>query len=246
MILCSGLALALHLATAVADGPAEPQQQAVPSPERPGVEEIPEDLVLPKRLNEVEVTYPPGLLDREEPPGGTLIVDFVVDVHGATRNLELRGSLDPAIDEAVREAVAGLRYEPATYRGRAVEVAMSIEVHIEPPQVEQAQDWPAVEEEAVEKEDDDRDLPVRIRGMVLAGNTLFAAGPPDVVPADDPMAAFEGRRGGVLLAVSPADGKTLSERKLDSPPEFDGLIAAAGRLYVSLTNGEVLCLGESL
>jgi hypothetical protein len=162
VILSAGLALALCLATVVAEGPADAQQQAVPSPERSGVAEIPEDLVLPRRLNQVEVRYPPELLDRDVPPSGTLIVDFVVDVHGATKDLELRGSLDPAIDEAVRQAIASLRYEPATYQGQAVEVAMSIEVRIEPPQVE-----PALAEEEVEEADDDQDLPVRIRGRIL-------------------------------------------------------------------------------
>ncbi len=86
-------------------------------------------------------------------------------------------------------------------------------------------------------------LAVRIRGMVLADEHLFVAGPPDVVDADDPMAAFEGRKGGVLATVSAGDGKELARRKLDSPPVFDGLIAAGGRLFVSLENGTVECMG---
>jgi len=85
-------------------------------------------------------------------------------------------------------------------------------------------------------------VPIRVRGMVLAGNHLFVAGSPDIVDPSDPMAAFEGRRGAVLRTVSAADGKKLAEQKLASPPVFDGLIAAAGRLYLTLTNGEVLCL----
>jgi hypothetical protein len=87
-------------------------------------------------------------------------------------------------------------------------------------------------------------VPVRIRAMVLAGKRLFVAGPPDVVDPDDPMAAFEGRKGAVLHARSAADGKVLAERKLDAPPVFDGLIAAAGRLFMCTTNGRVVCLGE--
>ncbi|MHC4504913.1 MAG: hypothetical protein ACYTFI_16540, partial [Planctomycetota bacterium] len=88
-------------------------------------------------------------------------------------------------------------------------------------------------------------VPVRIRGMVLAGGRLFVAGPPDVVDADDPMAAFEGRKGAVLCAHSAADGKKLAERKLDAPPVFDGLIAAAGRLFMCTTDGHVLCFGKA-
>ena len=88
-------------------------------------------------------------------------------------------------------------------------------------------------------------LSVRIRAMVLAGNTLFIAGPPDVVDAGDPMAAFEGRRGGLLWAMSEKDGKIISKCKLDAPPVFDGMIAAGGKLFISTTNGNVICfIGE--
>jgi len=86
-------------------------------------------------------------------------------------------------------------------------------------------------------------VPVRIRGMVLAGKHLFVAGEPDVVDPDDPMAAFEGRRGAVLRAQAAADGETLTELKLDAPPVFDGLIAAAGRLFMCTTDGQVICVG---
>ena len=85
-------------------------------------------------------------------------------------------------------------------------------------------------------------VPVRIRGMVLAGRHLFVAGAPDVVDAQDPMAAFEGRKGAVLRAYSASDGKMLTELKLAAPPVFDGMIATAGRLYVVMRNGTVICL----
>ena len=79
--------------------------------------------------------------------------------------------------------------------------------------------------------------------MVAADKTLFIAGPPDVVDKEDPMAAFEGRKGALLWAVSTADGKKLSETTLNSPPVFDGMAAANRRLYMSTRAGEVLCLG---
>jgi len=87
-------------------------------------------------------------------------------------------------------------------------------------------------------------VPIRIRGMVLAGKSLFVAGPPDTVAPDDPMAAFEGRKGAIVRAYSAADGKTRAEHKLDAPPVFDGLIAASGRLFMSTTDGHVVCLGQ--
>ncbi|MBL7224167.1 MAG: PQQ-binding-like beta-propeller repeat protein, partial [Candidatus Brocadiae bacterium] len=85
-------------------------------------------------------------------------------------------------------------------------------------------------------------LPVRIRAMVKTADVLFVAGPPDEYDPKDPHAAFEGRRGAVLVAVSPADGKKLGELKLDVPPEFDGMIAAQGRLFLSLRDGSIACL----
>jgi len=71
------------------------------------------------------------------------------------------------------------------------------------------------------------------------------AGPPDVVPDADPLAAFEGRRGALLWAFSGQDGEKLAEvAKLDALPVYDGLIATAGRLYVSLKHGRVMCFGR--
>ena len=84
-------------------------------------------------------------------------------------------------------------------------------------------------------------VPVRARAMLLAGKTLFFAGPPDVVDPKDPLGAFEGRLGGKLWAVSTADGTKLAAYSLDAPPVFDGLIAAHGRLYIVLRDGTVRC-----
>jgi hypothetical protein len=95
--------------------------------------------------------------------------------------------------------------------------------------------------------DADRDnwsarIPLRVRAMVVATDKLFVAGPPDVIPGDDPLAAFEGRLGASLWAFSGADGKQLARvAKLDAPPVYDGMIAAAERLYLSLEDGRVVC-----
>ena len=102
------------------------------------------------------------------------------------------------------------------------------------------------------------DLPLFARAMVLAGKTLFIAGPPDTVDEDqalrtiaDPktqaaleaqVAAFAGKKGASLWAVSTADGSKLAELALDSTPVFDGLVAANGRLYMTTVDGKVICL----
>lgn len=100
---------------------------------------------------------------------------------------------------------------------------------------------------------------VLVRAMVLAGRTLFAAGPPDVLDErrawrlpNDPEVqaqlarqddALEGKLGGRLWAVSAAEGKALARYHLAAPPVFDGMAAAGGRLFLATTNGQVLCLG---
>jgi len=52
-------------------------------------------------------------------------------------------------------------------------------------------------------------------------------------------------RGACRYGLLPCNGKTLAEHKLDAPPAFDALIAATGRLFLSTTDGRVLCLGKA-
>jgi outer membrane protein assembly factor BamB len=87
-------------------------------------------------------------------------------------------------------------------------------------------------------------VPVRIRAMLLAGDRLITAGPPDVVDPQDPLGAFEGRKGGVLHVVTAATGERLAEQPLPSPPVFNGLAAAHGRLFLSAENGELAGYGK--
>ena len=56
---------------------------------------------------------------------------------------------------------------------------------------------------------------------------------------------WRGMMGALLCAMSTNDGGMLSQVKLDSPPVWDGLIAANGQLYMSTATGEVLCLGQA-
>jgi len=83
-------------------------------------------------------------------------------------------------------------------------------------------------------------VPVRVRAMVRTGNSLFVAGPPDVLKKGDELAAFRGRAGGRLLTVDPDNGRIVNELELKSPPVFDGLIAARGRLYMCTRSGGVV------
>jgi hypothetical protein len=102
------------------------------------------------------------------------------------------------------------------------------------------------------------DTPIQATALVLAGDTLFVAGPPDVEDEVEAVtrlndgriqeqmreqsAAFKGQRGALLAAVSRLDGSRLAAYRLESMPRFDGLIAAGGRLYLITTDGRVQCI----
>lgn len=85
---------------------------------------------------------------------------------------------------------------------------------------------------------------VRIRTMVVAGELLFTAGPPDVVDPKDPLGAFEARKGGWLNVFDTATGKKLAEYKLASPPVFSGAAAANSRLFITSENGSLSAFGD--
>jgi len=92
------------------------------------------------------------------------------------------------------------------------------------------------------------------RAMVLAGDKLVVAGPPDLGKKAtgilafeneaEALAGFEGQKGVYLRVVGAADGKKLSETKLPAMPVFDGAAAAGGKLYISLKDGTVVCYGK--
>ena len=47
----------------------------------------------------------------------------------------------------------------------------------------------------------------------------------------------------MLAVTDKADGKVISEYELDSAPVFDGMIAADKKLFISMTDGSIVCLG---
>jgi outer membrane protein assembly factor BamB len=104
------------------------------------------------------------------------------------------------------------------------------------------------------------DVPVLARGMVLAEDVVFVAGPPDVMDEeetfsrimardnsvkeviDKQQAALAGTQGAVLLAVSAKTGETLAKYNLGYLPTWDGLAAANGKLFLSTEKGTITCL----
>jgi len=84
-------------------------------------------------------------------------------------------------------------------------------------------------------------LPIVVRAMIAAGNTILAAGPSETAwraPKDT-----SGEEGATLMAIATADGAELSRVQMPAAPVLDGIAAAGGRVFVSLENGQLLCLG---
>ena len=70
-------------------------------------------------------------------------------------------------------------------------------------------------------------VPVHVRAMILAGDVIFAAG-----SGSTPL----------LLAISTSDGSELARYPIPAAPLFNGMAAAGGELFVTLENGQVLCM----
>ena len=85
-----------------------------------------------------------------------------------------------------------------------------------------------------------REIPVVVRAMVLAGETLFVAGP--TMPGTTEPDFDDALSPSLLTAVSASSGRDVSTCKLAAQPVFDGMAAAGGRLYVALGNGTIICL----
>jgi hypothetical protein len=101
------------------------------------------------------------------------------------------------------------------------------------------------------------DLPVLGRALVVAGELILVAGPPDILDEEraaetfgtpetdrrlrEQLEAWEGMRGGILMAFSKDGGAARSEVGLDSSPVFDGMAAADGRVFLAMEDGTIVC-----
>lgn len=91
------------------------------------------------------------------------------------------------------------------------------------------------------------DLPINGRAMAKAGDVIFLAGEP--MKFGEPtwqnyVAAYNGKLGGRLMAISAESGKTLAEYQLPAAVVWDSIAVAKGRLYLCLTDGTVQCMGR--
>lgn len=83
--------------------------------------------------------------------------------------------------------------------------------------------------------------------MAKAGDVIFVAGEP--MKFENPTwqnytAAYRGKLGGKLVAVSAATGKQIAECKLDAAPVWDSIAVAQNQLFLSLADGTIPCMRE--
>ena len=82
----------------------------------------------------------------------------------------------------------------------------------------------------------DEDIKQQMVGVVLAGGTAYFVGVPTSLDPNDKSE---------LWVISVSDGKKLQTLPLDAHPVYDGLSAAAGRLYLTTEDGRLICFGLS-
>jgi hypothetical protein len=108
-----------------------------------------------------------------------------------------------------------------------------------------------------------RYVPIITRAMAKAGNSLIVSGAEDLVDEEyaferlaakdksilqqlqEQDDALEGKRGAKLWAVAVDNGNQSTGMDLASPPVWDGMAVAQGRLYVSCLDGVVRCFGKA-
>lgn len=106
------------------------------------------------------------------------------------------------------------------------------------------------------------DVPIYVRGMVLAGPNLFIVGPPDIIDEEETFqkltekdeqvqkllaeqdAALNGRDGGLLLSVNIDTGQVEHRLAMEELPTWDGMAGANGKLFLTTLDGSVICFGN--
>jgi outer membrane protein assembly factor BamB len=90
------------------------------------------------------------------------------------------------------------------------------------------------------------DPAIYANAMVLAGDSLFAAGPPAIrnEATAQALGRWRGKAGGLVKCLARSDGRMTGTCKLSAPPVFDGMAAAYGKLYICLADGSVVCLSK--
>ncbi len=106
-----------------------------------------------------------------------------------------------------------------------------------------------------------QDIPIYVRSMMLSGENLFIAGPPDIIDEEETFqkltesdpevqellaaqdAVLNGDDG-LLLSVNTATGEIENKIELGTLPTWDGMAGANGQLFLSTLDGKIICFGK--
>ncbi|MEM9454349.1 MAG: TonB family protein [Myxococcota bacterium] len=152
-------------------------------------EAVPQGLTPPVLTNTASLDYPPALLELDDPPQGDVVIELTIGTDGVPKDLSVVQAVHPKLDALALEAVAKLRYTPATLDGQPVEVVQRLTIPIAPPPPpepepepepepalddettdldEEADQAPADEADQAPADEDPEDQgPVRIEGVLL-------------------------------------------------------------------------------
>ena len=133
--------------------------------------DLPEDLIQAKLLNAVVFDYPQDLITMKPSPAGQVIINYVVGIDGIPTELKVTRGVHPRLDDAVMAAISALRYEPARYRGEAVEIVLSIGLDVQAPVV-----TAPVVTAPVAKPEPESPRTEEATGLVRLSGTLLEAG----------------------------------------------------------------------
>src|SRR5690606_39867451 len=103
----------------------------------PAAPELSADEVEPPVLVQgVSIDYPEAAKELQPPPAGRVVVEVTIGVDGLPKDPVVVTGVHPLLDHAAADAVLGLRYTPAQWQGRAIEVVIPIPIDFVPPQPE--------------------------------------------------------------------------------------------------------------
>ncbi|MFO8014820.1 MAG: PQQ-binding-like beta-propeller repeat protein [Phycisphaerae bacterium] len=154
------------------------------------------------------------------------------------------------------ETVYGYGRQPAYYQWTTPLKYHLFAAHKTPPEMEQKKQRPRKQRRPTYRWS--RAVPLHVRAMVLAGEALLVAGPPNVADEEEAFEkwrsqgvrerlrrqrdALRGAEGARLWVVSAADGAKRAEVRLEAVPVWDGMAVARGRVVLADADGRVLCL----
>jgi outer membrane protein assembly factor BamB len=105
-------------------------------------------------------------------------------------------------------------------------------------------------------------VPVSTRGLSMSGTNLVVAGPPDMIneeqiferltkkdptvqkELDEQDASLSGKRGALVKIFNKGDGQVTRDFTIDSPPVWDGVSVAQGRIFIVTEDGKIRCYGQ--